>query len=160
MFKNLTVVFVSAMLAPVITFAAIPVCFAEIMPVLSSGNDNANSTKASNNAAVSTQASSTVTSTPLSDSAVSAPTEGAANFTGTVYSILSGSGISGTNPQITVKNDKGEKKTFIVSSGAAIIGKDGNATTLTWVDNGDNVSIAYITDKEGATAKSIKVSSD
>ena len=136
-------------------------CFAENMPVLSSGNDNANSTKASNNAAAPAQASNaTAVSTQLIDSTVSPALDETTNFTGKVYSVLSGSGITGTNPQITVKDDKGQKKTLMVPSNATIIGKDGNPTTLTWIDKDDNVSITYITDKEGATAQSIKVSSD
>jgi hypothetical protein len=137
------------------------VCFAENLPVLSSANDNANSIKTSSNTAALEQASSaTAVSTQMSESATSPAQDGATNFTGKVYSVLSGSGITGTDPQITVKDDKGQKKTFRVPSNAAIIGKDGNSTTLTWIDKDDNVSIAYITDKEGATAKSIKVSSD
>jgi hypothetical protein len=147
-------------------------CFAEDISVLSSVSNSANSTKTSNNTAAPAQvpsaAASTSTAIPAqvsSAAVVSTSTTilspvGTTNFTGKVDSVLSGSGISGTNPQIIVKDDKGHRKTFMVSSDATIIGKDGNTTTLTWVDKDDNVSIEYVTDKDGSTAKSIKVSSD
>lgn len=79
-------------------------------------------------------------------------------ITGKVDSVSTGSGISGTSPQIAVKDDKGEVTTCVVASDAVVIGKDGSSTSLSWISKGDKVSVGYITDDSGIKiARSIKI---
>ena len=79
-------------------------------------------------------------------------------FTGKVDSLSSGS-MGGSNPQITVRDDTGVLTTFAIAPDAAIIGKDGNPTTLNWISQDDQVKIVYITNPDRTkTARSIKVS--
>ncbi len=85
----------------------------------------------------------------------------APTFIGTVDSVASRNGTSGTNPQITVKDSDRHETTFFVASDATIIDKDGNPTTLDWIGSDDKVSIKYITNPDTTkTAKSIKVLGD
>jgi hypothetical protein len=138
-------------------------CFADEEAVLDSADDNANSSKASNNTAAPAQVSSaTVVPTQLPGTAISPVTAGTTNFTGTVDITYSGDSMSETNPQITVKDDNGQGTNFVVASDATIIDKDGNPTNLDWIDNGDKVSIEYIAEQDGTTktVKSIKVLPD
>jgi hypothetical protein len=49
--------------------------------------------------------------------------------------------------------------TFAIASDTTVVDKDGNPTTVTWISNGDNVSMEYTVDANGSkkTAKSIKM---
>jgi hypothetical protein len=137
-------------------------CFAEETVAPSGSDKGANSNQVSSNAAAPVQVSSTtVAPTQLPGSTTSPAPAGTTTFTGKVDSVSNGSGISGANPQITVKDDQGLKTTFMVTSDATIIGKDGNATTLDWISKDDKVAIEYTTVQDSTkTAKSIKVSAD
>ncbi|MDP3042344.1 MAG: hypothetical protein Q8N62_06460 [Candidatus Omnitrophota bacterium] len=137
-------------------------CFAEEASVLDSEHNSTDSAQASSNVAAPAQVpSTTVASTQLPANTTSTASAGTAIFTGKVDFVSSGSGISGVNPQITVKDDKGQGTIFMVASDATIIDKDGNSTTLTWIGKDDKVNIEYITNQDGIkTAKSIKVSAD
>jgi hypothetical protein len=126
-------------------------------------------TEVSSTTVVPTQPSTTVnpmqvSSTPVASaqttgSATTSASAGTMTFTGKVDLVSGGNGMSGVNPQITVKDDSGTGTTFTVASDATIIGKDGNATTLNWINKDDKVAIEYTTAQDGTkTAKSIKVS--
>jgi hypothetical protein len=132
------------------------VCFAAETSVLSSVTNRSNLTQSSSNVAAPAQTSSAAV-VPTNNT-LAAPV-GTTTFTGKVGSVSSGSGISGTSPQITVIDDQGQSTIFVVASGATIIGKDGSSTSLNWIDKDDKVSIEYIANQDGTkTAKSIKVS--
>ena len=78
------------------------------------------------------------------------------SFTGIIDAVSTVEG----KAKITVRDERGLQTVFYVASDAAIIGKDGNVTALSWI-KGDRVSIAYtITSKGVRTAKSIKALSD
>lgn len=76
-------------------------------------------------------------------------------FTGRIDAVA-----GGPRPQMTIRGGDGLQALFFIAPDAPIIGKDGNTTTLTWI-NGNRVSIEYTTSPKGVrTAKSIKVLSD
>ena len=144
-----------------VTFVA-SMCFAEEALAPSGADKGVNLTQSSSNTTTPAQVpSTTVTPSPLSGNTTLLTPVATTTFTGKVNSVSSGNGISGTGPQITVKDDQGLETVFMIASDAAIIGKDGSTTTLNWISKDDKVAIGYITAQDGTkTAKSIKVSSD
>ena len=140
----------------------VSICFADEVSVTSGMDKGSNPNQAPGSSLASTQASSgntTPTPTQLPGSANSPAPAATTAFTGKVDSILNG--MNGMNPQITVKDDKGQETTFVVANDATIIGKDGSATSLDWISKDDKVAMEYTTDQSGAKiVKSIKASSD
>ena len=64
-----------------------------------------------------------------------------------------------TSSQIIVKGDNRYGTIFDVESNTTFVDQNGDPTTVTWLINGDKVSIEYATDADGTTrtAKSIKI---
>jgi hypothetical protein len=140
LFLSLTIVFVSSL------------CFAQEASAPASTDNSTISVEASSDAATSVQASSTsVTPTQTSNSTAAATPTETATFTGTVD--------LASSLQIIVKDDNGIGKTFKITSDTIVIDKDENPTNISWITNGDKVSIEYTTAADGIkkTAKSIKV---
>ena len=80
------------------------------------------------------------------------------NVTGKTESITLGDPLKKTVSQILVVDDKGKKLRFLVGTKANVSDKDGKATTLGKLANGDKVTVEYTTGKSGTNiAKSIKL---
>jgi len=138
----------------VFTFAS-SLCLAEEASAPSIADNSSNQTQASGNATAPEQVpSATVASTGAT---LLAPA-GTTTLIGKVNDIHSVSSGSGANSQITVKDDHGQGTSFTVASGATITDRDGNATTLNWISQGNKIAIKYTTAQDGTkTAQSIKL---
>lgn len=129
-------------------------CFAKDESTLSGTDNDANSAQASGNDILVPVPSAPVSPAQPPDTGSRASRTSASAFAGKVDSVSS-------DPvrQIAATGDNGEKAVFIIANDATIIGKDGNSTSLDWIDSGDKVNIEYITNSDDTkTAKSIKVS--
>jgi hypothetical protein len=75
--------------------------------------------------------------------------------------IIVSNGNAETNSKIVVKDDNGKTSTFRVTTDTAIIGKNGNPTTLDWTMH-NKVAIEYTVNHEKGTrtVKSVKVLKD
>jgi len=96
--------------------------------------------------------------TPAASSgAAPADQSGSAVFVGKVGSVSDDSDINGGKQAISATDDKGQGVTFAIAEGAAILDKDGNPTSLDWLEE-NKVSIEYTSAQDGSkTAKSIKI---
>ena len=63
-----------------------------------------------------------------------------------------------SSSQITLKDDNGQEAVFAIATDTTVIDRNGNATTLNWINKGDKVSIEYTAAEAGAkTAKSVTI---
>jgi len=103
----------------------------------------------------------TATTTAATTTAATTTTTAATTLTGKVDMVSYGNSMSGTGPQIIVKDDSGKGTTFTLASDVTIIGKDGKPATFNWLSKDDKVVVEYAaTQGDTKTAKSIKVLSN
>ena len=95
------------------------------------------------------------------DTATASVQENTITFAGKVNFVSSGNMMSGAMAQINVADEIGQETIFVITSDTVIIGKDGAPITVSWISQGNKVTLEYIIDTHCVKiARSIKVLSD